>query len=375
VESLGEQSFEKVEAEEAGGRVSKKTPRLVFDRILASEYETQAVKESIKSDDPHVILVDNVSLRLAPDKKRNHLLLIQDVPNAAPPFKKFFMEHQPPTKQRGADGVLKDHTGEIATFSRETGASIDQDIKYGVMFEYVNPPEVAGVGDPLFDGLSDDARWLVAATVFRSMRVGGNDLTHGWWTFSFSVGEEGKILMRPDGMVILGGPYGNHSDSIVRALEHEAERFGRAIDEEIRNHHLFVIRDALFPALMAISFMHCKNVVRKTMEPKEHGRFKKKENRHRKPEHSYVVLEIEPLKAILESEGMAETQGLEKALHVCRGHFKTYTPDAPMFGKHVGSFFFAEHIRGSGKSGTITKDYVVNEPAVHSSDGGDANGG
>lgn len=43
--------------------------------------------------------------------------------------------------------------------------------------------------------------------------------------------------------------------------------------------------------------------------------------------------------------------GLRKALAICRGHFKTFMPDAPLFGKHTGQFWWAPHIRGDTDAG------------------------
>jgi hypothetical protein len=50
--------------------------------------------------------------------------------------------------------------------------------------------------------------------------------------------------------------------------------------------------------------------------------------------------------------------------HLCRGHFATYTPEKPMFGKPklVGRYWHPPHTRGSKKNGEIIKDYAVGDP-------------
>lgn len=45
------------------------------------------------------------------------------------------------------------------------------------------------------------------------------------------------------------------------------------------------------------------------------------------------------------------------AVHRVRGHFKTYTADAPLMGRHVGTFWWGWQIRGSIESGVIESDY------------------
>lgn len=47
------------------------------------------------------------------------------------------------------------------------------------------------------------------------------------------------------------------------------------------------------------------------------------------------------------------------ALHTVRGHFATYTADAPLFGKLVGTYLKRATIRGSDRHGEVIKDYEV----------------
>jgi hypothetical protein len=46
-------------------------------------------------------------------------------------------------------------------------------------------------------------------------------------------------------------------------------------------------------------------------------------------------------------------------VHLCRGHFKTYTDDNPLFGKHVGKYYWQPSIRGKNKKGIVAKDYSL----------------
>ena len=55
-----------------------------------------------------------------------------------------------------------------------------------------------------------------------------------------------------------------------------------------------------------------------------------------------------------------DATGIKKALHICRGHFVTYTPKHPLFGKYVGTFWKPDHVRGNAKNGIVLKDYKVN---------------
>jgi len=112
------------------------------------------------------------------------------------------------------------------------------------------------------------------------------------------------------------------------------------------------------PALLAISFMHCKNVDVVQVDPP--AKLSRKAARQRgNPLTSYYVLDIQPMRRVLDSEGEAQAKGLRHALHICRGHFKTFTEEAPLFGRHVGTYWWEAQARGTTESGVIDKDYRV----------------
>jgi hypothetical protein len=46
-------------------------------------------------------------------------------------------------------------------------------------------------------------------------------------------------------------------------------------------------------------------------------------------------------------------------MHSCRGHFKTYTPERRLFGKHIGTFWIPPHMRGSKEAGIVKKEYEI----------------
>jgi hypothetical protein len=114
----------------------------------------------------------------------------------------------------------------------------------------------------------------------------------------------------------------------------------------------------LFPCLLTISFMHCKNVERQPAEQAA-ALSKKWTKKHGRPLVRYHVLDIDPMRKVLRSDGGSDGGGLKKALHICRGHFATYTEDAPLFGRVTGTFWKPQHVRGNAKSGAVVKDYRV----------------
>ena len=46
-------------------------------------------------------------------------------------------------------------------------------------------------------------------------------------------------------------------------------------------------------------------------------------------------------------------------LHLCRGHFKTYTAEKPLLGRFTGRYWWQPHARGNKDQGVVQKDYKV----------------
>jgi hypothetical protein len=112
--------------------------------------------------------------------------------------------------------------------------------------------------------------------------------------------------------------------------------------------------------MLAISFLHCKNV--KRIENIPGGNFERaRKRRGEPPSLKFYTLEIEPMKQVLRTEGRIGEVGLGKALHICRGHFATYD-GAGLFGKYKGTFWRESHVRGKIERGLVAKDYAVKAP-------------
>lgn len=114
----------------------------------------------------------------------------------------------------------------------------------------------------------------------------------------------------------------------------------------------------VYPAMMALGFTHCKNV--KMVEHATPPKVAAKRAKSGKPVGvTYKTLVIDGMKETLRTEGGIAQNGLKKALHICRGHFATYTADKPLFGKVVGTVWKPMHTRGSKERGEVKKDYKV----------------
>jgi len=119
------------------------------------------------------------------------------------------------------------------------------------------------------------------------------------------------------------------------------------------------LNDMFIAPLLAISFMHCKNVEMVSQEPK---RIMGKRTPRNQSKIKYHVLKIEPMKKILRDEGESETKGIKHALHICRGHFKDFSNGEGLFGKYKGMYWWNSQVRGNRKHGIVQKDYSVMSP-------------
>lgn len=105
----------------------------------------------------------------------------------------------------------------------------------------------------------------------------------------------------------------------------------------------------------AFTFANCKNseLVDSTCELKPRDKI---ERRLKLPSFKRYTLKIDGRSAT-RTDGNANLDA--PAYHLCRGHFATYTPDRPLFGRLSGRFWIPAHTRGKKSSGEISKDYTT----------------
>ncbi|MFP4285200.1 MAG: hypothetical protein ACLFQG_06575 [Desulfovermiculus sp.] len=89
-------------------------------------------------------------------------------------------------------------------------------------------------------------------------------------------------------------------------------------------------------------------------------------NKKRRKKGKQEMMEYKTLRLVLPRQDRSAKAGggqqgtpRTSRLHLCAGHFKTYTSDAPLFGKRTGRFWRQPHVRGDKDAGQIRKDYAV----------------
>lgn len=266
---------------------------------------------------------------------------LSTLPNIAPPFHNYFMY---------VDG---------SAFQYENGTNRRDEFpkyQYGVWF--IAGPVESTVDDDAIKWFSDEGmnrlqlkargeKWAVTAIVFEKYKTKLPPLVIAM--HRYLVMEDGSYSSFPDSWVI---------------SEPEAKKnasfYGVTVDT-IQDAVIETGRVIMGACLLATSLMHCKNVEMSDAEmtSREKQQAVDFERRHKTPATRWKVLNIEPMRRVLSAVGGIEKNGAEKALHICRGHFKDYRNSGGLFGKHKDIYWWEQHMRGSEQNGIVIKDYNI----------------
>ena len=106
-----------------------------------------------------------------------------------------------------------------------------------------------------------------------------------------------------------------------------------------------------------ILLLNCKNIQTEKIKAPEALNKKRRKNGKQEIFDYHVLNVVVPGK----KRGYSpETEPLShNRVHLCRGHFKEYTSEHPLFGHHTGLYWWQPHVRGQNKSGIVVKDYNV----------------
>lgn len=108
-------------------------------------------------------------------------------------------------------------------------------------------------------------------------------------------------------------------------------------------------------ALFALGLMNCRNVRMEDV----HETDKRRRAHRRKHGTAMARFKRIVLPGAMRSGGNASAAGEALPFHLIRGHFKTYTEEAPLFGKRVGTWWWGWQARGDEAIGTIDHEYEV----------------
>jgi len=103
-----------------------------------------------------------------------------------------------------------------------------------------------------------------------------------------------------------------------------------------------------------LMLLNCKNITTEKIDPPE--KLNRKRSYSKKPPlFSYHILKIKAPSSKKTAKSLPT--GEHNRIHFCRGHFKEYTSENPLFGKHTGLWWWQAHVRGQNREGFVGKDY------------------
>lgn len=279
---------------------------MIITEFLNDKVCTGIIKEVILGSE--IIMADNIAQYLHLDNPKFYWDVGEDFPCVAPPFPLMTIAAKIPNLSN-KDGVIEWHPS-LDTVN---------------VIEAHNPSPS-----------DENSKWELCISSFAKFRIDTHKLGYiHIETIFLKLDGEGKIILDKTGIKYTVSGWIN---PIFNDLNGEWQG------------------PVLLP-LLTLSFMNCKNVTLHSVCPSErlnHALLK----RGRTPHLTYKVLDIHPMKRILATEGRISEVGLQKALHICRGHFKNFD-NRPLFGKLRGQYWWDAHVRGDIKSGVVIKDYNV----------------
>ena len=208
-------------------------------------------------------------------------------------------------------------------------------VRAGILLHAVNPALVR------IRGIEESSHLVLAGVLFIQLRRPNSGDTYGPAMAMFlGIDRDGQATSP-----LMTQPWGFRDTWMEVVPEHDVRAICR-------------LAGFALPVFLAQSFLHCRNV--STQQHVPPPKLSKAFNRrHGRPLVQFKTLAIEPMKEVLRKQGRIEQNGLPKALHLCRGHFKDYRNSAGLFGKHKGLFWWDMHARGDLEHGAVVKDYAI----------------
>jgi hypothetical protein len=128
---------------------------------------------------------------------------------------------------------------------------------------------------------------------------------------------------------------------------------------ELVGHFLYAAHSAMLASVSTFALFNTRNVVTRLVQPSSRAFIRRGE----RPPVAYHELVWRPFGTKAERINGSLYSGMAVAVNWARGHFKTYNSERPLFGQHVGRFWWQRHQRGLDKSHLVRTTYKVEIPS------------
>ena len=127
--------------------------------------------------------------------------------------------------------------------------------------------------------------------------------------------------------------------------------------ETAQKEHMDCLGDVTM-AVAILNVLSCKNVHLSMVDPPR-ALNKKRVKNGKLPLYRYHVLEVDLGAGRAQSGKAPRGNAGIMPVHLCRGHFKEYTEERPLFGRVTGRFWWQPCARGNAQRGAVIKDYKI----------------
>jgi hypothetical protein len=264
--------------------------------------------------------------------KKTFYRLDKDFGRMRPPYNNVWMEWNIPDEFYDNDGKLKTLDEEVEPDQRPVA-------HYAAILKYI-PIEDFIEADPAMPVRAGAAGGIALTVLAASSGPKGDTdvVMMNECTLAFAVTDDGHYV---DDSLRAGRRHKEQADHVAALLQQEAMS------------NCFVVG-------MALNLINCKNVVTRpagTIPQRRSGREKRQGV---KPiRYHTIVLPGMTVERGYASSRERKSNATVMALHVARGHFKTYAPEAPLMGRHVGTYWWNPTVRGNAKRGQVVSDYRI----------------
>jgi hypothetical protein len=317
-----------------------------WDRIRLGEW-SKLGRPTEWIRDPVIVIGDEVAQMILDGMK-------PEFPVCAPPWDDFVIEMQPTPwpisihEGGDIDGPLTERaSGVLLSFTNMTDRWKKMPLSAQVLEEE---------GMRLMRAVDESGGWVLGLEMFADLPGGVLPI---YWT-ALVIGADGA-------MVPVGTAWSFISQRSVASPEVDADR---EIHVEGRNVHVDGVGDVVGPGdpewiavealmeagMMVVSMVNCSNVGLDDETPSYPRPDRRRLARKDKPLIAFKRLKIKSHMSHRSDSDSESGEGV--AIHLVRGHFKTFTEEHPLLGKHVGTYWWLPQVRGTAPRFSI-KDYEV----------------
>ena len=208
---------------------------------------------------------------------------------------------------------------------------------------------MANTDDPRFQRWREQAHHAIGVYPFIEFNKG--NIVGPVGHYFLPLLEDGRILYSEDTSPVFAKAY-------VRELKNVAEEDRQHLETHMA---MDALLDYVFPTLFTTSLMHCKNINLEAHDPPE-KLSKKHKRKYGNFLRRYHRITVDPDTNPGAKRGNGGASVGARALHLTRGHFRTYRPPTGPFGRKITepvSFWVPHHLRGSKSAGEVVSDYSV----------------